>query len=136
MKIEVGMYVRTKAGIGKIDETEMFMGKYFQFHLDSNKGTIHNVTHNTYWNKKEDIIGEPSYNIMDLIEAGDYVNGEKVAEVLNKPMYHFGDGIIIKNEYGEDIYSNFRNSKYESIKSIVTKEQFAAMEYKVEGDEK
>ena len=36
-KLEIGMYVRTKYGIGKIDETRVFIGT-FEIHLDSNKG--------------------------------------------------------------------------------------------------
>lgn len=124
-KLKIGMYVRTKYGIGRVDETEIFMDKYFQFHLDNNKGSIHNVTTNTYWNHLEDIIGEPSYEVIDLIEEEDYVNGQLVDQVG----YNFQDDFVIKiMEY--DGYHSYIYP-YE-IKSILTKEQYAAMQYLVE----
>ena len=122
MELKVGMYVRTKNGIGKVDSTEVFLEKYFQFHLDSNKGRIHNVTTNTYWNSDDDIIGEPSFNIIDLIEVGDYVNGYRVAYTM-KSLLGFEEG-----QDGDWYMSN------ENIKSIVTKEQFSSMEYKVNNE--
>lgn len=126
-KIEVGMYVRTKYGIGKIDETRVFIGT-FEIHLDSNKGRIHNVTDNTYWNTSDDIIGKPSKNPVDLIEVGDYVNGDKVTEMM----------IRMRDEQGvfglPDHYKMFVDEI--PIKSIVTREQFEAMEYKVESEVK
>lgn len=126
-KLEIGMYVRTKYGIGKIDETRVFIGT-FEIHLDSNKGRIHNVTDNTYWNTSDDIIGKPSKNPVDLIEVGDYVNGDKVTEMM----------IRMRDEQGvfglPDHYKMFVDEI--PIKSIVTKEQFEAMEYKVESEVK
>ena len=61
------------------------------------------------------IITKSSPNIIDLIEVGDYVNGEKVTNI---------NGILYVKNIGalEEI----------NIKSIVTKEQFEAMEYKCE----
>jgi hypothetical protein len=118
MKLEVGMYVRTKQGIGKIDETRIFLEKYFEFHLDSNKGYIHSVSDNTYWNDKNEVIGEPSHNIIDLIEEGDYVNGEEIIEILL-------DGKMSRVKTIDGTYFK------EDIKSIVTKEQFESMSYKI-----
>lgn len=57
---------------------------------------------------KEEIVKHSS-NIIDLIEVGDYVNGYKVTNL---------DISIYK-------------SKLEEVKSIVTKEQFKEVEYKV-----
>jgi len=56
---------------------------------------------------------------MDLIEIGDYVNGEKV--MLNN------DGNIKIGTTRDNIV--FNNEKF--IKTIVTKEQFESMSYKV-----
>ena len=71
--------------------------------------------------RKNDII-KSSPNIIDLIEVGDYVNGCFVLEKDSKFIvvngldnYGFGQGVI----------------PIEDIKSIVTKEQFSSMEYKV-----
>ena len=113
-EIKIGMYVRTKHGIGKVDETEMFMDKYFQFHLDSNKGRIHNVTTNTYWNSVEDIIGEPSDDPFKLIRPCDFVNGNEVLQVCD-----FHDGVRFI-EFSEGRYI----SSVESIYNIVTREQY------------
>lgn len=125
MELKIGMYVRTKHGIGRVDETEMFMDKYFQFHLDSDKGRIHNVTSNTYWNSPEDIIGEPSYDVIDLIDEGDYVNGKKVTYKYAP----FGDEIFNLTLFGGQMLHNTNK-----IESIVTKEQFNAMRYMVKGE--
>ena len=79
---------------------------------------------------KEDII-KSSPNIIDLIEVGDYVNGEQVSRIKQCPEYHLGDGILIFNEHNETIYSNFRTSKYYDITSIVTKESMERVTYYV-----
>ena len=129
MKLEVGMYVRTKNGmVAKIIDKRDISGSLHReeivFILDNgNKLALHSQK-----------VIKTSHNIIDLIEVGDYVNGEKVGEVIRKEMYHFGDGIIIKNETGEDIYSNFRYSKYANVETIVTKEQFESIKYSLEGE--
>ncbi len=76
-KLEVGMYVRYKypryyvpIQISKIKSKEYDeFEKYYSY-----------ITDNDLVITEEQIIGEPSFNIMDLIEAGDYVNGGKVLE--------------------------------------------------------
>ena len=60
-----------------------------------------------------------SPNIIDLIEVGDYVNGEKVVDKYD---------YIIAFDGGQDGNWYIRDDE---IKSIVTKEQFESMEYKV-----
>ena len=93
MKLEIGMYVRTKNGkIWTINSQQAISGH------------------------RKDIINA-SYNIIDLIEVGDYVNGEKV--MLNN------DGNIKIGTTRDNIV--FNNEKF--IKSIVTKEQFESMSY-------
>ena len=119
MEISKGMYIRTKKGIGKIDKTRIFMEE-LEIHLDSNKGKIRNVKDNTYWNNVEDIIGKPSFNIIDLIEVGDYVNGSKV--------------IKVDKEYGVIKCLNDNKYWHFEVENIVTKEQFNSMKYVVERD--
>ena len=64
-----------------------------------------------------------SKNIIDLIEVGDYVNGVKVANC--------GKGVFVRrivqleNNY---VITNVDDCK---VRSIVTKEQFKSIEYKV-----
>ena len=69
----------------------------------------------------DDIISEPSYDIVDLIEVGDYVNGDKIIEKINNTLYiesanYIGDKTFILDS---------------DIKSIVTKEEFESMEYEL-----
>lgn len=60
-------------------------------------------------------IAKHSYNIIDLIEVGDYVNGELVASVDEKSV-EIGEGWHVKPE---------------DIKSIVTHESFNSIKYEV-----
>lgn len=110
MKLEIkeNMYCRTCGGaIKKIVSLEDFNEREYKlngFYID------------------KDAIKKTSYNIIDLIEVGDYINGEKIDYIsISK------DGkkrlLIRDNIYFFD--------KYISIKSIITKEQFESMSYKV-----
>ena len=114
MKLELSenMYVRTKDGY--ISQYKYYdttnMGKLLCIPLSN--GTFANI---------EDII-KASYSIIDILEVGDYVNSEKIDYIsISK------DGkkrpLIRDNIYLFD--------KYKSINSIVTKEQFEQMSYKV-----
>ena len=86
-------------------------------------------------NKKNIIKSSP--NIIDLIEVGDYVNGEKVcylkgdindSEVANKEDALYTE---YNGEYGE--WYGYAEDK---IETIVTKEQFEAIQYRIgESDE-
>lgn len=56
------------------------------------------------------------------INVGDYVNGLKVIDIVENDIY-------ISNYYAE---SYIGVVKVKDIKSILTKEQFESMEYKIE----
>ena len=108
MKLEEGMYVRTKKGIGKINY--FINNNYTQkFTYIDNKG-VSNIL------EEKEII-KASHNIIDLIEVGDYVNGWKVL--------YWTDGTKVV----DDGYAT--NLDKISVKSIVTKEQFESMKYEV-----
>ena len=117
MKLEEGMYVRTNLGnIGKIVE-EYTHQNYKVSYPEPQEWVLNTgyVLNEALMYNNEDII-KASYNIIDLIEVGDYVNGY---EVTSKDQFlGFGnhDWYMLDNE----------------IKSIVTKEQFESMSYKVE----
>jgi len=101
--MKVGDYVRNKKGIiGKIKLIDN-QTELYDLYLIKNK-----------WYKKEEII-KSSPNIIDLIEVGDYVNG---FYVINKP-------------FNQRIHTEFDDFFEEDIKTILTKEQFSSMEYKV-----
>ena len=70
-------------------------------------------------NKVEESIIKSSPNIKDLIQVGDYVNGEMVTEIK--------DGKPFKEDYNDSYYSYY----FDNIYSIVTKEQFNSMKYKL-----
>ena len=117
MKLEVGMYVRYEYEnviyIGKINFISETMGfeEKLMFSVD-------NCIEEIY---KENII-KASFNIIDLIEVGDYVNGSKVISIKT-------DENNIKW-----IYTNNENAygyKNDEIRNIVTREQFEQMSYRL-----
>jgi hypothetical protein len=73
----------------------------------------------------EDIF-KASYNIIDLIEVEDYVNDKKVIRKWEEPFGEFVGQIFIKLD-GEETTPTIRK-----IETIVTKEQFESVQYKVE----
>jgi len=115
-KIEIGDYVRTKSGfIGKVIARHGGYGLHYE--LDVKKEIQHNfmngITH-------KDNIAKHSKNIIDLIEKDDWINGQHVQEVKAKNKY-----VMVGN--GIDGFQVWE----ENIRSIVTKEQFKNIEYKV-----
>lgn len=92
-ELKENMYVRTKKG------------KIYKF--DTNNSMAKNGAKKYMVNC--------SYNIIDLIEVGDYVNG---FPVIHKENDILKCGLLVQFKENE-------------IKSIVTKEQFEQMEYKV-----
>lgn len=117
MKLEVGMYVRDIKG--RIDKIIGFKGALIEFEKDLMGGYIdcNDFT-------------KASYNIIDLIEVGDYVNGFQVYEIDRECCRITLNG----GEYGDEFRLTYLRpalGKNMGIKSIVTKEQFKEMEYKV-----
>lgn len=115
MNIEIGEYVRTKYGITQFKAYRTINGNKLLCMpvKDGSNGIFANI---------EDII-KLSPNIIDLIEVGDYVNGHKVRAVYLKGTTHYIK-LDFENEKGKRFYN-------EDVKSIVTKEQFSNMEYRV-----
>jgi hypothetical protein len=100
-KLNVGDYVRFEGRIFKLNE------KWIEF----------------FKLIKKDIKTSP--NIIDLIEVGDYVNGYMVENIdcgLNGDLIEIATGIN---------YLQSPSLYNEDIKSVVTHEQFEAMQYKV-----
>lgn len=135
MGLEVGMYVRTKYGIRKITNIGKDKGynkpRIKVIELDEYVYTKYKFNYIFYTDEKviKDI-KKASFNIIDLIEVGDYVNGYKVS--------FKGDDYqpFVQCDYPVEEGSTNHYRFYEkAIYSIVTKEQFEQMSYKV-GDEK
>ena len=125
MKLEVGMYVRFKDKRGieyirkivKIPEDN----RYASLYLDKEANYSHGLS-------PKNVI-KASYNIIDILEVGDYVNGYIVEEI--KRSYDgkiwIDNGTRDYDEGGE--YTIWKRN--EDIKSIVTHEQMEKMAYKV-----
>ena len=123
MKIEVGDYVRTIDGfIGIFDryskrpDTSIYKSPFNCFIKLQNRKTPLQC--------HRDYIVKHSKNIIDLVEEGDYVNGYKVTRIEDN-YYPKTKCIICENYNVKHIFDN------KVIKSIVTHEQFANVEYKV-----
>lgn len=100
------MYVRTKKGeIFDCYESEQMHKPIYYPKKSKTNGYI---DYNEVYKK--------SNNIIDILEVGDYVNGEKVTDKFDYLLV-FGNADYYKDE--------------NEIKSIVTKEAFESMEYKI-----
>ena len=73
-----------------------------------------------------------SDNIIDLIEVGDYVNGYRVVAVM-EDMETGEIHLEMTSDYTNEIIGDCTIYN-DDIKSILTHEQFASIEYKVEED--
>ncbi len=128
-EIKVGEYVRTRGIIGKLiriefDKIDTSL-KWYVFNDNKNE---------RYVNKP--YITKHSKNIIDLIECGDYVNGELVTGIYD----------IVNNNYesvGKKITTKYRTAQFtgldinyyiyaEDIKRILTHEQFKQNCYKLD----
>ena len=157
MELKVGMYVRNENGISKylglgkdvLTNNESNQFKYYanQHLFDRN---IFDVGHDwgdtlsdeEFKNIDKYIEKEPSYDVIDLIEVGDYVNGYKVVRIFTNVFNNQKVLVCSQNEkeedfdYSDDI-SDYMSDEFihiynEDIKSIVTKEQFNSVKYEVE----
>ena len=75
---------------------------------------------------KADIL-KASYNIIDLIEVGDYVNGYKVLEIV-KGFKVLVDKLELNTSDGNYYLKSFSNNQ---IKIILTKEQYESNVYRI-----
>ncbi len=142
--MKVGEYARLNNTLYDTVVILKIMKVYDNTILTENDGSIFQGEYG-----KDEIVNH-SYNIIDLIEVGDYVNGlpvERIEGTLddeNDIKVWFGVATYgrttlnqinhrytVKDELEDDYSLRFRCIKPEDIKSIVTKEQFSSMEYKV-----
>ena len=140
MKLEVGMYVRSKINgmIGKITDIEEI--KVFDRYLTVIREETRYIlddNHNRGFCETENDSVKASNNIIDLIEVGDYVNGYKVIEIGDLSCYDNRIGskyieIDFNVENDNEHWCEDTTLQNPDIKSIVTKEQFESMSYKVD----
>ena len=105
MKLEVGMYVRTKKGNIYKFETNNSMAK----------------------NGAKKYMVNCSYNIIDILEVWDFVNGYKVVDIIHNNR-KLEPSTMVYCEYGSGNIGFYN----EEIKSVITHDQMEQMEYKVE----
>ena len=129
MKLEVGQFIRTPYGIRKIVDIIKDEGygkpRVRVIKLDDFLNTGYKFNYEFYTDEK--IIKEckSSFNIIDILEKGDYVNGDKIGYIDD-----------CKGAMREFCYDYENPSKdvghwQEDIKSIVTKEQFENIKYEI-----
>lgn len=118
MKLEIGMYCYNKTN------RKFGVGKIVKF-LSNNNVKI-SYKYDSEFSSKGNVIA--SFNIIDLIETGDYVNKHLVTDV-----YLSGERKYIKLD---NSYANGEGIRIyeENIKTVVTREQFKNWEYRI-GDE-
>lgn len=153
MEIKIGDYVRTKAGqISKVIDiiyNDNFNTEIQSLKLENLNGPLEKVKRNferddngkvLYEKKKtiehwftESMINDSSENLADLAEIGDYIT-YKISNIY----YNVPSGIYgrynRKHELTELMVSGIPLKEVEII-SIVTREQFEQMSYKVEQSE-
>lgn len=135
--MKVGDYVRTKSGSifkiigGNEDNWDLDISFGYLETFEENWLELYRYNDNhSFFNDKNIIKSSP--NIIDLIEVGDYVNGSKVVDISiigkDKEKWVWVEQMEdTDNKYGDD-YVGYNNNQ---IKSIVTKEQFSQMEYRI-----
>lgn len=111
-KIEIGEYVKTKNG--KIDKVERFCADLCIWCCENG---MYIDECNCIGTHSEDIV-KHSKQLIDLIECGDYVNGE-----------------LITDKWDTRISSIRSNFSEEDIKTILTRESYMANCYKVGGED-
>lgn len=133
-KLDVGMYVRTKWGIAKYIKN--LATNITIYRMIDKKIIFENIE--GYENLLLDNeIQKASYNIIDLIEVGDYVNGWRVNRVEKEEDGTFLTvgtltSFVSRNEKDPYLTEDYNEAdKICKIKSIVTKEQFESMSYKI-----
>lgn len=107
-KLEPNMYVRTKDG-------------YIDKILKLNESYVKGVSQkDDFYAYDIDNIVKASYNIIDILEVGDYVNGHRVEEIDFE-----NEEIFTDSEYYCGVV------EFCNIKSVITHEQIEQMAYKV-----
>lgn len=124
-KLEPNMYVRTKGGNifkiigGNVDNWEIDIDYSKLEQTEENWLELYRYNDNYSFFNDKDII-KASFKIIDLIEEGDYVNGNEIYKINWDSL-----GLILET-------TDYFKLREKDIKSILTKEQFSSIEYRLE----
>ena len=118
MNIEVGDYVRTKSGE---------IGIFVEYRDDKFFCKI--KIKNTYYTPPISTITKHSKNIIDLIEVGDFVNGNRV---VDKYLYAGEKPVLETERIENNVYCLCEGLCEGDIREILTKEQYSQNCYTVE----
>lgn len=132
MELKEGMYVR----FTNLNKSCQYIGKLENIN-ECRDPRVKNAVH-VNWIDDYVFIGDndiikASFNIIDLIEAGDYVNGSRVmhkisnGEDISFPYEH----VEVEEDEDIDYERNVICYKNEDIKDVVTKERFNSIKYEV-----
>ena len=126
-EIKVGEYVRTiNKGIKRIDmiDEHKTVNKYLYCIGEDFEGKEYSYI------KTTEII-KHSFNLIDVIEVGDFVNGYRVENVINEGLCPSGKCVDIDSSKDSSECTLWE----EDIKTILTKESYMANCYKVGGED-
>jgi len=115
MKLEIGMYVRMEKVHTIVESIEQIVGV-----KDTGNVNCYSIDSESTGCYFKGAFNKASHNIIDLIEVGDYVNGEKV-------IYKDEKSVSTKSDYKQGGYMMF----VDEVKTIVTKERFNSMKFEV-----
>lgn len=137
MKIQKGMYVRfkDKRGVQYIRKitsinTEKLDRRYAAIYIDKDANNCNGVG-------LKNIVGEPTFNLIDLIKQGDYVNGYPAVAVMyicdTKTKRKINRTVWIDKPCA-GIKNGLTPLLNGGIKNVVTKEQFEKCKYIIGDD--
>lgn len=127
MELKEGMYVRYVPTLGEYTQKISKIIKTKNCLLDM--GYMLDNEEELVFSSHFDEIVKASYNIIGLIEVGDYVNGEKVDYIIEPDVCgdeKLDDGKVHTVDCGRNQFIELWQ-----IKSIVTKEQFEQIQYRI-----
>ena len=138
MELKEGMYIRTKyndfcnmVAIRKIDEIDDDGSFWIDDYIIDTYGDEQNKLH-------EEDVEFASEDIVNVIKPGDYVNGERVIALrkdIPERYIHMNSKdnfIFVEYDLANNWYYGIDTDK---IKTVVTKEQFENMAYKIEKEQ-
>ena len=138
MKLEVGMYVRTKLGISKLIGIKKYKDlKIYIFDKLDEDLWSDDIADEVWECELKKVIVKASYKIIDILEVGDYANGYYISKIWEKDeITHYVNETPIKREERKIViqapsYGGIEILKNKNIKSVITHEQMEQMAYKV-----